>query len=224
MTMTQTQPVTCHEYVATHHHLRAGHGDRGLDPARGAGLAIELATLRRAPDAGIDAHPVTMPVPGAGFYVVTSLRGIWGTTEAAVAELLRPLRPGGRAGLTAWGQAKASPGAWALAPFRLVAPPVVARAAMVTSGRPGVGEELLARHGLVDVRRVEVPFSWEFSSPEAYVRALLSTGPAYEAVQQVGEVAFREAALADARERVRQGLPLRARIAVAGFLARKPGR
>jgi hypothetical protein len=52
----------------------------------------------------------------------------------------------------------------------------------------------------------------------------LSTGPAYEAVQHVGEDAFRQAAVTVARDRVRHGLPLRARIAVVGFLARKPER
>jgi SAM-dependent methyltransferase len=242
---TLSEPANCREYVAMHHHLRVDHGDRLLDMACGAGLAIELATLRGASCAGIDAsHRLAaiardrtpradvqvgdmarLPWPDADFDVVTSFRGIWGTTEAAVAELVRVLRPGGRAGLTVWGHLKASPGAWALAPFRLAAPSSVAhQAAMVALGRPGVGEDVLQRHGLVDIRRVEVPFAWEFPDPETYARTLLSTGPAYEAVQQVGEAAFREAAVAGARERVRQGLPLRARIAVAGFLARKPGR
>ena len=44
------------------------------------------------------------------FDVVTSFRGIWGTTPDAVAEARRVLRPGGRLGLTVWGHIKASPG------------------------------------------------------------------------------------------------------------------
>jgi SAM-dependent methyltransferase len=156
--------------------------------------------------------------------VATSFRGIWGTTEPAVAELYRVLRPGGRAGLTVWGHLKASPGAWALTPFRLAAPPAVAhQAAMVALGRPGAGERLLQEHGFTDVRRVDVPFVWEFADPDSYARALLSTGPAFEAVRHVGENAFRQTAVDLARERVRAGLPLRARIAVVGYLARKPG-
>jgi SAM-dependent methyltransferase len=192
---TLSEPANCREYVAMHHRLRVDEGDHLLDMACGAGLAIELAALRGASCAGIDASPrlvavardrtpaadvrvgdmAALPWADASFDVVTSFRGIWGTTEVAL-------------------------------------------------GRPGAGEEILARHGLIDIRRVDVPFAWEFPDPETYARALLSTGPAYEAVQHVGEAAFRDAAVSVARERVRQGLPLRARIAVAGFVARRPGR
>ena len=131
--------------------------------------------------------------------------------------------PGGRLGLTVWGHLKASPGAWALRPFTLAS-----RAAGREPGGDGGagpsrgGEELLARSGFVDVRRVEVPCVWEFADPAAYARALASTGPAYEAIQTVGEEAFAAYAEELARERVRAGLPLRAEIAVVGYLARTP--
>jgi hypothetical protein len=49
-----------------------------------------------------------------------------------------------------------------------------------------VGEELLARCGFVDIERVCVPFAWEFADPETYARTLASTGPAYEAILNVG--------------------------------------
>ena len=71
------------------------------------------------------------------------------------------------------------------------APKVANQAAMVALGRPGCG-----RGAARPVRasstseRVEVPFVWEFADPEAYARALASTGPAYEAIQAVGEEAF----------------------------------
>ncbi len=238
------EPANCREYVTLHHRLGVDAGDRLLDIACGAGLAIELATLRGASCAGIDASPRLLAVardrtPGAdlragdmaalpwgdgSFDVATSFRGIWGTTEPAVAEMYRVLRPGGRAGITVWGHIKASPGAWALAPLRLAAPPAVAhQAAMVALGRPGAGEDLLTRTGFVDVERIEVPFAWEFADPEGFARALASTGPAYQAIQFVGAAAFLDSAVAQARERVRAGLPLRARIAVVGYLARKPG-
>jgi hypothetical protein len=64
-----------------------------------------------------------------------------------------------------------------LAPFVLAA---ANQAAMVALGRPGAGEELLSRHGFADVRRVAVPFVWEFADPHCFARALSSTGPAYE--------------------------------------------
>ncbi|WP_205473255.1 class I SAM-dependent methyltransferase [Nocardioides sp. SYSU D00038] len=239
-----SEPGNCREYVAVHHVLGLDHGDRLLDVACGAGLALELAALRGATCAGIDASPRlvavardrspgadvrvgdmhALPWPDASFDAVTSFRGVWGTTPEAPAEIRRVLVPGGRVAITVWGHVKASPGAWALAPFRLAAEPQVAhQAAMVALGRPGIGEALLARHGFVDVRRVVVPFAWEFPDPATYARTLASTGPAYEAIEAVGEAAFLRSATDVAAARVRDGLPLRAEIEVVCLLARAPG-
>ena len=240
---TLSEPGNCREYVAMHHRLRVEAGDRLLDIACGAGLAIELAALRGAICAGIDASPRlvavardrnpaadvrvgdmhALPWDASSFEVVTSFRGIWGTTPDAVNEAYRVLVPGGRLGLTVWGHLKISPGAWALAPFRLATEAKVAnQAAMVSLGRPGAGEELLGRCGFTGIERIDVPFAIEFADPEIYARALASTGPAYEAVENVGEQAFLAAAAEHARQYQRDGLPLRASIAVVGYLARKP--
>jgi SAM-dependent methyltransferase/alkylhydroperoxidase family enzyme len=240
---TLSEPSNCREYVALHHRLGIGPGDRVLDVACGAGLAIELAAVRGATCAGIDASPRlidvardrnpeadlhvgdmhALPWDDASFDVVTSFRGIWGTTPDAVAEVYRVLAPGGRVGITVWGHIKVSPGAWALAPFTLASEPKVAnQAAMVALGRPGAGEELLGRSGFVDIQRHDIPFVWEFADPDEYARALASLGPAYEAIQTVGEEAFIKSATDAAHERVREGLPLRAPIAVVGYVGRKP--
>jgi SAM-dependent methyltransferase/alkylhydroperoxidase family enzyme len=240
---TLAEPTNSREYVTMHHRLGVGIGDRLLDMACGSGLALELATVRGAACAGIDASPRllavardrnpeadlrvgdmnALPWDDASFDVVTSFRGIWGTTPTAVAEALRVLVPGGRLGITVWGHIKASPGAWAFAPFTLASEPKVQnQAAMVALGRPGAGEALLEESGFVDIERVEVPFVFEFSDPETYARALASTGPAFEAIQAVGEPSFLEAATQIASERVREGLPLRAPIALVGYLATKP--
>jgi hypothetical protein len=93
---------------------------------------------------------------------------------------------------------------------------------MVALGRPGIGEALLADHGFTDVRRAAVPFAWEFADPAHFARALASTGPAYEAIQSVGDEAFERAALEAAGQQVRHGLPLRAEVDVVAYLARKP--
>lgn len=240
---TLSEPANCREYIVMHHRLALDRGDRLLDIACGAGLAVELARLRGATCAGIDASPRlievarhrnadadlrvgdmhALPWDEASFDVVTSFRGIWGTTPDAVAEAFRVLAPGGRIGVTVWGHLKRSPGVWALAPFTLASEAKVEnQAAMVALGRPGVGEQLLADSGFVDVERTDVPFAWEFADPEVYARALASMGPAYEAIQDVGEEAFAQYARELAEQRLRDGLPLRAEIAVVGFTARKP--
>jgi SAM-dependent methyltransferase len=238
-----TEPSNCREYVAMHHRLGVDAGDRLLDVACGSGLAIELARLRGARCSGIDASSRlvavardrnpdcdirvgdmhALPWDPASFDVATSFRGIWGTTPGAVAEIYRVLRPGGRAGITVWGHLKVSPGAWAFAPFRLAATEKVDnQAAMVSLGRPGAGEQLLQANGFADVERVEIPFALEFADAELYARALASTGPAYEAIQNVGEAEFRRASVEQAQAQLRDGLPLRAEIKVVGYLARKP--
>ncbi|MDQ3476967.1 MAG: methyltransferase domain-containing protein [Actinomycetota bacterium] len=239
---TLSEPSNCREYVAVHQRLGVSAGDRLVDVACGSGLAIELARVRGAECAGIDAsHRLVavardrnphadirvgdmhaLPWEDASFDVATSFRGIWGTTPAAISEIRRVLLPGGRIGLTVWGHLKTSPGVWALAPFRMAdSVRLENQAAMVSLGRPGKGEDLLARSGFVDIERVDVPFVWEFADPETFARALASTGPAYEAIQNVGEAVFMDAATEQARQLVRDGLPLRAQIAVVGYLARK---
>jgi SAM-dependent methyltransferase len=240
---TLSEPSNCREYIALHHLLGVDSADRLLDVACGAGLALELAGLRGAACAGIDASPRlvavakdrspqadirvgdmhALPWEDGSFTVVTSFRGIWATTPAAVGEAFRVLRPGGQLGVTVWGHIKVSPGAWALAPLALAAEPKVAnQAAMVSLGRPGAGEELLSRYGFADVHRVAVPFAWEAADPECFARALSATGPGYEAIQHIGKQAFVAAALDTARAHMRDGLPLRAEINVVGFLGRKP--
>ena len=240
-----SEPANCREYAALHQRLGAGPPDRLLDVACGAGLAVELAAGRGAACAGIDASARLVAIardrsPHAGLRagdmhalpwadatsgVVTSFRGIWGTTPGAVAGARRVLRPQGRPGITAWGHRKQSPGAWALAPFALAgAPKVQNQAAMVALGRPAAGEDLLAGCGFAGIERIEIPSAREFAGPHAYARAPAPAGPAYEAIQDAGEDHFRRYAIELAHQRIGDGLPLRAQIAVAGYLARKPAR
>ena len=241
---TLSEPANCREYLSMHQLLRVDRDDRLLDIACGSGLAIELAAIRGARCAGIDASPRLisvardrthdadlrvgdmhdLPWPDDLFNVVTSFRGIWGTTPDALDEARRVLAPGGRLGVTVWGHVKQSPGAWALAPLLLASQPKVEhQAAMVALGRPGAGEELLTRKGFHNVKRFELSCVWEFPDPVSYARTIASSGPAYEAIETVGEEEFLRYAEEVAHGRVRDGLPLRADLALVGYTADNPG-
>jgi SAM-dependent methyltransferase len=240
---TLSEPGNWREYVTVHHRLGVDAGVRLLDVACGSGLALELARIRGASCSGIDAsarlvavardrNPDSdirvgdmnaLPWDPASFDVVTSFRGIWGTTPQVFAEVHRVLCPGGRVAITVWGHLKVSPGAWALAPLRLAAAEKVGnQAQMVSLGRPGAGEQVLESHGFAAIERVAVPFAWEFADPELYARAVAASGPAYEAIQNVGEAEFHRAAVEQAQQQLRDGLPLRAELNVVGYFARKP--
>jgi SAM-dependent methyltransferase len=236
------EPANAREYVAVHHRLDVGDDDL-LDVGCGSGLALELATLRGARAHGIDASqrlidiaqdrcPTAdlrvgdmqqLPWNDDSFDVVTSFRSIWATTPAAIDEAYRVLRPGGKFAFTVWGDVFSSPHSWALAPFLLAAPEQVDhQAALLGYGDPGVAYAALEHAGFVDIDVLDVPFAWEFPDPATFARALASTGPAYEAICNVGDEAFLDTATAGATAHERAGLPLRAELPVIGYTARTP--
>lgn len=239
---TIAEPSNCREYVFVHSRLGIGHGDRLLDVACGSGLALELARMRGAECAGIDASQRLIEVardrnPGSdlrvgdmndmpwedeSFDVATSFRGIWGTTPDAIADVRRVLRPGGRVAMTVWGDVGKSPGAWMFLPLRWADEAKVDnQAQMVSLGRPGVGETFLSDAGFRPEERFLVPFRMEYADPEAYARGLAASGPAYESIQKIGEEEFHARARALAEEHVREGLPLRGEIQLFGYVGVK---
>ncbi|MGI9624614.1 MAG: class I SAM-dependent methyltransferase [Acidimicrobiales bacterium] len=236
---TIAEPANMREYSFMFNHLGVGPEHRLLDVACGAGLALELARQRGATTAGIDASPRliavarnrspeadiqvgdmhALPWADDSFDVVTSFRGVWGTTPDAMHEIRRVLRPGGRFAMTVWGNVKRSPGAWMFEPFLWSTEEGVAhQAEMVSLGKPGVGEAFLAEYGFEPDERVAVPFVLEYADPEMFARGTASVGPAFEAIQQIGEDEFRSRAVALASDRVREGLPLRGEIELFGYV------
>lgn len=239
---TIAEPSNCREYVFVHSRLGFGGDDRVLDVACGSGLALELARMRGAACAGIDASHRLVEVardrnPGCDiqvgdmhdlpwddetFDVATSFRGIWGTTPDALVDVRRVLRPGGRVAMTVWGDVGKSPGAWMFLPFRWAQETKVDnQAQMVALGRPGVGEAFLSDAGFEPEERFVVPFFMEYADPESYARGLASSGPAFESIQNIGEAEFHERAAALAAEHVREGLPLRGEIQLFGYVGVK---
>ncbi len=239
---TLSEPGNAREYSFVHQHLDISSGDHLLDVACGSGFALELAAIRGAVCSGIDAsHRLVavaqdrspdadlrvgdmeaLPWADESFDIVTSFRGIWGTTSKAVEEAYRVLRPGGRLALTCWGNVGKSPGAWMMAPFQWATEERVKhQAEMVSLGRPGVGEAFLASQGFDVAERVEVPFCFEYADPKIFARGLAASGPAYEAIQSIGEHEFVRRAEGLAEEHVRDGLPLRGSIQLFGYFATK---
>lgn len=239
---TLLEPANCREYVAVHHRLGLSEGVRLLDVACGSGLALELAGICGAVTSGIDASPrlvavarercpaadvrvgdmEALPWEDESFDIVTSFRGIWGTTPGAVEEAHRVLVPGGRLAMTVWGNVGKSPGAWALLPLQWATEEKVRHQAdMVALGRPGVGEAFLADRGFEVAERFEVPFAFEFADPETYARAVAASGPAYEAIQSIGEEEWLARAVELASGQVRDGLPLRASVQTFAYVGTK---
>jgi hypothetical protein len=83
---------------------------------------------------------------------------------------------------------------------------------MVNIGRPGIAEQLMTEAGLVPGTRTSLRLHWEFPDVELAARALASTGPAYLAMQHVGEEAFMASAQEAAAGLYVEGVGVRAEV------------
>ena len=206
------------EYLHLLEQTGVGPDTQYLDIACGSGLALRLAAERGATVSGLDASKGLATVASArtpeadirvgdmfhlpfetdSFDVATSFRGIWGNCLGALQEACRVVRSGGKVGLSFWGAQR-----------RMEAFPLFAvlgqtsaeerenTSSMINIGRPGVAEQLMDEAGLEAGLRSSVRLHWEFPDPAFAARAMASTGPAYLAIQHLGEEAF-EAAVREA--------------------------
>lgn len=202
--------------------LDAAHVTRGtrlLDAGCGAGLLALLARLRGARVSALDASPAllaiarerlpgadvregeleTLPFGDAAFDAVTAVNSVFYAADmaAAMRELTRVTRPGGRVVVTAWGPPERCEALTALmpalGPLMPPPPPGVPPPHPGALSEPGALKALVERAGLRAVEEGEVPCPFVFPTPEGAWCANRSAGPIELAIAHSGEAAVHAA-------------------------------
>lgn len=204
-------------------------GTRFLDVGCGAGLLALLASLRGAQVSALDASAAlleivrqrvpaadvregdleSLPFADSSFDTVTAVNSLFyaADMDAAMREIVRVLRPGGRAVVTAWGPPERCqfltaimPGVAALMP---PPPPGASPPHPGALAQPGALAAVLKRAGLRVVQEGEVACPFVFPSPEVSWRANASAGVNQAAIAHSGEAAVRAVYAAADRDHMR---------------------
>lgn len=194
---------------------RVSSGTRLLDAGCGAGLLAVLASFRGAQVSALDAAPglvaiarqrlpgadvregdlEALPFADASFDAVAAVNSIFYAENmaAAMRELVRVVRPGGRVVVTAWGPPERCEFLTAVMPALgpLLPPPPPGASRPGALSEPGALAALLEGAGLAVVDEGEVACPFVFPSTKASWRADSSAGLAQAAIAHSGEAAVR---------------------------------